>query len=66
MSDIKRHPTETPEYWREWARVERKFAMQERARRLSTVESIRTHERNAVEYEAWARKLEADEEEGHV
>lgn len=53
------HPTETPEYWEREARRERALAAEDRARRHGTVESIRVHEANAVEYEARASALRA-------
>jgi hypothetical protein len=50
-------PFETPQYWLDLARTERKFAAQERTSRHSTVESIRILEENATTYEARADAL---------
>lgn len=50
------HPTATVEYWERLAREERAFADEDRALRR-TVESIRIHEANALEYERQAAIL---------
>lgn len=56
---VKPHPTQTPEYWERLATEERAMAKAKRSDRWSTVESIKTHEQNAADYEATARGLRA-------
>ena len=52
-------PWDTSEYWESMARNERAAANEDRARRGGSVESIKIHENNAMEYDERARQIRA-------